>query len=53
MWGLSLLSVLSYLLARERHADAFREIIKHCGIALLVIALSLLVGRWIHIESGP
>ncbi len=52
LWGLWLLSILSYLLARERHADAFGEIIKHCGVALLVIALSLLVGMWIHTESG-
>ena len=52
MWGLGLLSMLSYLLARERSADAFREIVKHCGVALLVIALSLLVGMWIHTESG-
>lgn len=51
-WGLFLLSGLTYLLARERKVDPLAEIWKHCGIAILVIALSRAVGNLISLLVG-
>lgn len=47
LWGLLLLSTLSYLLARARAVSPLGEILKHCGVAVLVIALSAAIGHWI------
>jgi vacuolar iron transporter family protein len=53
LWGLTLLSLLSYLLARERAVSALAEISKHCAVALLVVALSRAIGIAIHAWMGP
>ena len=47
LWGLSLLSGLSYLLARARGVSPLSEIAKHCAVALAVVALSKLIGMGI------
>lgn len=39
-WGLVLLAVLTCLIARERKAPIFSEIVKHLGIAVAVLAIS-------------
>ena len=52
MWGLRLLSGLSYLLGRERNVSPIKEIFKHCALALAVIVLSALVGTWIPAWIG-
>jgi VIT1/CCC1 family predicted Fe2+/Mn2+ transporter len=44
VWGLGLLSGLSYLLARARGVSPTKEIFKHCAVAIAVIVLSTLVG---------
>ena len=44
LWGLVLLSALSYLLARARGAGAISEVLKHSAIALVVIATSRAIG---------
>jgi len=46
-WGLVLLAVMSYLVARGRSANVFAEIAKHVGIAVLVILVSEGIGHWI------
>jgi VIT1/CCC1 family predicted Fe2+/Mn2+ transporter len=52
-WGLLLLVVLSYLLAGIRGVSPVREIAKHLGIAILVIATSRLIGSWIlHVSAA-
>lgn len=51
-WGLLLLSLLSYLLARARKVDPAGEIAKHCAVALLVIALSAAIGRLVPLWLG-
>jgi hypothetical protein len=46
-WGISLLTILTYLLARYRHVSAVSEIAKHLGVALAIIVVSQRVGHWI------
>ena len=46
-WGLLLLTLLTLVLSRERNVSASREVAKHLLIAVLVIALSRLIGAFI------
>ncbi len=46
-WGLTLLGVLSYVIARKQKRNPFPIICEHIFIALLVIYLSHLVGGWV------
>jgi len=46
-WGLSLLTILTCILARHRQVSAVSEVAKHLGVALMVIAVSRVVGQWI------
>jgi len=52
LWGLFLLSGLSYLLARARQVRPAVEIAKHCGVALIVVALSAALGAAIPALLG-
>jgi hypothetical protein len=47
LWGCLLLAAVSYALARERDVYPLLEVVKHLGVALLVIAASRLIGVWI------
>ncbi len=40
IWGMLLLGILSYLLARERNVGALSEIIKHLVVAVAVLIIS-------------
>lgn len=44
VWGLSLLTGLTWLIARDRGANVMLEVCKHLGVALLVILLSREIG---------
>jgi VIT1/CCC1 family predicted Fe2+/Mn2+ transporter len=46
-WGLALLSVLSYVIAKEREVVACLAIFEHLAIAVLVIMLSHFAGGFI------
>ena len=48
VWGLTLLSVLSYLLARAQQIPAWKVIVEHVVIGISVIAITHFVGDWIH-----
>jgi VIT1/CCC1 family predicted Fe2+/Mn2+ transporter len=48
LWGLSLLSVFSYYLARDKNANPWVVIVEHILIALIVIIITHYVGDWIH-----
>lgn len=54
VWGLLLLTGLSYALAMERRVSPMAEIGKHLGVAVLVIAASRVIGSWIflHVHGG-
>jgi len=47
VWGLLLLSLLSYTIAKDEGANPSLEVIKHLGIAILVILGSELIRRFI------
>lgn len=47
VWGMSLLAVLSYILARHRRVSGWSEVGKHLGVALTIILVSKMVGHWI------
>ncbi len=47
VWGMALLSGLSYVLARHRRVSAVSEVAKHVAVALLVIFVSKGIGHWI------
>ena len=46
-WGLALLAVMSYAIAKERKVNPYSAIFEHIAIAVVVITLSHFVGRYI------
>ncbi|HSQ91839.1 MAG TPA: hypothetical protein VLM19_06670 [Nitrospiraceae bacterium] len=48
VWGLSLLAVLSYFLARAQQIPAWKVISEHLVIGVSVIASTHYLGDWIH-----
>jgi VIT1/CCC1 family predicted Fe2+/Mn2+ transporter len=46
-WGLSLLTGLTWLVARQRGASVTREVCKHVATAVLAIAVSRVIGMLI------
>ncbi|MGH9522576.1 MAG: hypothetical protein ACRD3E_08595, partial [Terriglobales bacterium] len=47
LWGMALLSALTYVVAQRRRVSAVYEIGKHLGVAVLVIFVSRILGQWI------
>jgi len=47
VWGLSLLSALSYILARQRNVSALSEVVKHVAVAVAIIFVSKSIGQWV------
>ncbi len=47
IWGLSLLTVISYVIAKDRKVNPYQAIFEHISIAVVVITLSHFVGRGI------
>ena len=47
VWGLSLLSIFSFYLAKEQGVSRWKAIAEHLFIGLLVIVLTHYVGHWI------
>lgn len=47
VWGMSLLTVLTYILARHREVSAMAELGKHLAVALVIIFVSGSIGHWI------
>ena len=47
LWGMSVIIVLSYFLARAQKASPIMIIGEHLGIAVLVVVLSHLIGVWV------
>ena len=47
IWGMSVIVVLSYLLARSQNESPWHIIFEHLGIAILVVVLSHLIGVWV------
>ena len=47
VWGFGVIAVLSYAIARAQRAAPWRVIGEHLFIALVVVVLTWLVGRWV------
>jgi len=47
VWGLSILCAFSFFIAKEQHAKAWKVIVEHLLIAVVVIILTHYVGVWI------
>lgn len=47
VWGISLLSVLSYFIAKEQKINPYIAIFWHVGLAVLVIIISNFLSGWI------
>ena len=52
IWGFSLLSWLSYLLARARRVRALSEICKHAAVAIVVVVVSKAIGLFVRTIMG-
>jgi VIT1/CCC1 family predicted Fe2+/Mn2+ transporter len=46
-WGMFVITVLSYFLARAQNASPIMIIGEHLGIAILVVVLSHFIGLWV------
>ncbi len=51
-WGMFVITVLSYLLARTQRSSAAAIITEHLGIAVVVVGLSHLIGDWVSRTFG-
>ena len=47
IFGLSLLSILSYLLSRKQNKKTWRVVLEHLIVALVVILLAHYIGNWV------
>ncbi|MFC1656460.1 hypothetical protein ACFL14_00625 [Patescibacteria group bacterium] len=47
VWGITILNLLSFYIAKERKIDPFKVILEHLFIAVAVIIATYLVGNWI------
>ena len=47
VWGMLVITVLSYFLARAQKAAPLMIIAEHLGIAIVVVVLSHLIGDWV------
>ena len=52
VWGILLLTVLNYILARHRKVGAISELWKHLTVALVIIFVSKGIGYWITVHVG-
>ena len=47
IWGLSILSILSFSIAKEQKSKSWKVVVEHLIIALIVIVITHYVGDWI------
>jgi len=47
IWGLSLLSIFNYLMAKQQKVDPWKVVLEHLTIALIVIVIAHFIGDWI------
>ena len=52
VWGLLVIVVLSYFLAKSQDESPFSIIAEHAGIAILVLVLSHYIGVWVAATFG-
>ena len=52
IWGLSLLSIFSFYMAKEQEVKPWKVVMEHLIIALVVIVITHYVGDWIRLTFG-
>jgi len=52
IWGLSILSILSFSIAKEQGASPWKAVTEHIAVALIVIVITHYVGHWIASAFG-
>ncbi len=52
IWGMLVITILSYFLARAQKASPLAIIAEHLGIAVLVVVFSHLIGAWVGKTFG-
>jgi len=52
LWGMLVIVVLSYFLARAQKASIIMIVAEHLGIAILVVVFSHLIGVWVSNTFG-
>jgi VIT1/CCC1 family predicted Fe2+/Mn2+ transporter len=52
IWGLSVLAIVSYSIAREQGEKPWKVVAEHLIIALVVIIITHYVGDWISLRFG-
>lgn len=52
VWGLVVITVLSYFLAKSQKERPLPIILEHVGIAIAVVVLSHLIGGWVGARFG-
>ncbi len=46
-WGMLLLAILTYFVARERNVKPLPEVLKHLVFSMVVITVSMTLGHWL------
>ncbi|MEM5829857.1 MAG: hypothetical protein QW040_03990 [Candidatus Aenigmatarchaeota archaeon] len=52
VWGLSLLSLLSYHMAKKQKKKTWKVVAEHLIIALAVVAITHYIGDWVSLTFG-
>ncbi len=52
VWGMLVIAVLSYFLAKSQGERVLPVVLEHLGIAILVVVLSQLIGAWVGAQFG-
>ena len=52
IWGLSMLCILSFSIAKGQKIKSWKVVLEHLSIALLVIGIAHYVGEWISVTFG-
>ena len=50
IWGLSVLGILSFQMAREQKVQPWKMVLEHVFIAVLVVVIANGVGNWVSIK---
>lgn len=51
-WGLLLLSIFSFCIAKKEKAKPWKVVAEHIMIAVVVVAISHFVGKWVAATFG-
>ncbi|ODS35937.1 MAG: hypothetical protein A7316_10545 [Candidatus Altiarchaeales archaeon WOR_SM1_86-2] len=53
IWGLSLITIFSFYMAKQQGVKPYRVVMEHLVIAILVIVVTHYIGEWVATFSQP